>query len=531
MRGNARLFRAAVCQYLHGFCFALAFAVAFALAPSAAATIRYEVSLGQPQQHVFRVRMEIPGVKPGEEVAMPAWNALYQIRDFASHVRDVEIGRISSGDAAAHFAIARELDKQDWSLGTDDPNSTGAQQDESVTYSVAWNEAGPFSTQLDEHHAFINLAEILVYVPDRRGEAVEVDFEDVPFGWRVAAELPSGAQADSFTAPSYDALVDAPVEAGKFDQFGFENGGAHFRVVVDARDWDKALLEEALHRITAYELKLMGGPPFPEYMFLFRIGPYSDVGGGGMEHMNSTAIAASSTSSAAAVAAHELFHAWNVKRIRPQSLAPVDYSKEQYTRALWFAEGVTNTYAAYTLVRTGLWTRDQFYSDLGSQIGELQSRPARKWQSAEESSLDAWFEKYDGYNRPSRSISYYNKGQILGVMLDLAIRDATDDRKSLDDVMRRMNQEYAKAGRYYDDSEGVLRVVNEVAGKDFSDFFRRYVSGTDEIPYDQFLSIAGLRLNLSVSSSGDVTATITENPHASAIERHIRDGMLRGTTE
>ncbi|MDE3109979.1 MAG: M61 family metallopeptidase, partial [Acidobacteriota bacterium] len=458
-------------------------------------------------------------------------NALYQIRDFASHLSDVEVARLSSGDAAAHFTVARELDKQDWSLETDDPNSAGTQQDEAVTYSVEWNEAGPFSTQLDEHHAFINLAEILMYVPDRRGESVEVDFDDVPPGWRVVAELPPGAQADSFTATSYDALVDAPVEAGKFDQFGFDNGGAHFRVVVDAREWDKALLDEALHRITGYELKLMGGPPFPEYTFIFHIGPYSDAGGGGMEHMNSTAIAATSTSSAAAVAAHEFFHAWNVKRIRPRSLEPADFSKEQYTRALWFAEGVTSTYAAYTLVRTGLWSREQFYSDLAAQISELQSRPAREWQSAEESSLDAWFEKYDDYNRPSRSISYYNKGQILGVMLDLAIRDATDNRKSLDDVMRRMNQEYAKGGRYYDDSRGVLDVVNEVAGKDFNDLFSRFVSGTGEIPYDQFLSIAGLQLNLSTSPSGDVTAMIREAPHPTSRQRRIRDGILHGTTE
>lgn len=300
---------------------------------------------------------------------------------------------------------------------------------------------------------------------------------------------------------------------------------------VDSQDWDKSLLSEALHRITSYELKLMGGPPFSEYTFIFHIGPDSDVGGGGMEHMNSTAIAATSTGSAAAIAAHEFFHVWNVKRIRPQTLQPVDYSKEQDTRALWFAEGVTSAYASYTLERTGLWSKQKFYADLASQIAELQSRPARKWQSAEESSLDAWFEKYDDYNLPSRSISYYNKGQILGAMLDLAIRDATDNHKSLDDVMRLMNDEYAKAGKYYDDSEGVLRAVNEVTGKDFSDFFQQYVSGTAEIPYEKFLAIAGLELKLDTAQNGDVNATITEMSHSSGRQRRIRDGVLRGTTE
>jgi predicted metalloprotease with PDZ domain len=532
MRWGKRLHRAGVCGAARNALFAALFgAMAFACAPSAYATIRYEVSLSHPERHTFHVRMEIPDVKLGEEVAMPAWNALYQIRDFAYRVRDVEIARVSSGDPATHFSTAQELDKQDWSLGGQSSNSTSTTADDLVTYSVMWNEPGPFSTQLDSQHAFINLAEILMYLPDRRGESTAIHFENVPSGWKMIAELSHGTSADSFTAPSYDALVDAPVEIGKFDQFEFDNDGAHFRVVVDASDWNKGLLSEALRRITSYELKLMGGPPFSEYMFIFHIGDYSDVGGGGMEHMNSTAISATSTSGAAAIAAHEFFHAWNVKRIRPQSLEPVDYSKEQYTRALWFAEGVTSSYASFTLERTGLWSDKQFYDDLAAQIAQLQSRPARKWQSAEESSLDAWFEKYDDYNLPGRSISYYNKGQILGVMLDLAIRDATDNHKSLDDVMRRMNEEYAKAGRYYDDSQGVLGAVDDVTGREFSDFFRRYVAGTDEIPYQQFLSIAGLRLELETAPNGKITATITEMPHASTRQRRIRNGILRGTTE
>ena len=198
--------------------------------------------------------------------------------------------------------------------------------------------------------------------------------------------------------------------------------------------------------------------------------------------------------SAVTIAAHEFFHAWNVKRIRPQTLEPVDFTKEQYTRALWFAEGVTSTYAAYTLERSDIWPKERFYGDLASQISELDSRPARRWQSVEESSLDAWLEKYDDYHQPDRSISYYNKGQIVGEMLDLAIRDATDNHKSLDDVMRRMNDEYAKKGKYYDDSDGIRAVAEEVAGTSFEDFFQRYVAGTDEISYDKFLGSAGLEL-------------------------------------
>ena len=203
-----------------------------------------------------------------------------------------------------------------------------------------------------------------------------------------------------------------------------------------------------------------------------------------------------------AIAAHEFFHAWNVKRIRPQSLEPVDYTKEQYSRALWFAEGVTSTYGSFALERSGIWTKDKLYDDLAQQVCELQSRPAHKWQSVEESSLDTWFDKYDAYNLADRSISYYNKGQLIGDMLDLAIREATDNHKSLDDVLRSLN-DLAKQGKFYDESAGIRSVVEEVSGTSFEDFFRRYVSGLDEIPYDQFLAHAGLSLKSEFRQSAD----------------------------
>jgi predicted metalloprotease with PDZ domain len=273
---------------------------------------------------------------------------------------------------------------------------------------------------------------------------------------------------------------------------------------VDGKDWRHDRLQSYLQRITKYELQLMGSAPFSEYTFFFHFGPYPEVGGGGMEHANCTAIASSSVESAGATAAHEFFHLWNVKRIRPQTLEPVDYTKEMYTRALWFAEGVTSTYGAYTLERTGLWTKDQFYGDLAGQISELDSRPAHTWQSVEESSLDAWLEKYDDYRQPDRSISYYNKGQIDGVLLDFAIRGATDNHKSLDDVMRRMNEVYAKQGLFYNDSQDVEAAAEDVAGVKFDDFFRRYVAGADEIPYQDFFSAAGLELKVEMHKSADL---------------------------
>jgi len=469
----------------------------------AAGTIGYKISLKDPEQHVFQVSMTIPQPAPETRLAMPAWNALYQVRDFAYRIRNVQVSSLPVSGAPGENLPVRKLDKQTWQIVGGGKNSRVVSSWK-VRYSISWDDAGPFNSQLNARHAFVNFAELLLYVPDRRSEEITVEFDDLPADWRAIAELPTGTTPNSFSAASYDTLVDAPAEIGKFEEFGFEEGGAHFRVVVDAKEWRRDRLENYLRHITAYELQLMGGPPFHRYTFFFHIGPYSESGGGGMEHADCTAIGSSSIESAIATAAHEFFHAWNVKRIRPQTLEPVDFTKEQYTRALWFAEGVTNTYASYTLERSGIWPKERFYADLAAQISELDSRPAHRWQSLEESSLDAWLEKYDEYRQPERSISYYNKGQIVGDMLDLVIRSATDGHKSLDAVMTRMNQAYAKQGKYYDDTNGVRAVAEEVSGTSLDDFFRRYVSGTDEIPYDQFLGPAGLQLKVELHNIADL---------------------------
>ena len=510
----------------------------FAAGP-ASATIKYRVSLAHNEEHLFQVEMEIPNVAQGTEVAMPVWNALYQVRDFAVRIHDLQLVQPAVLNLSAPPAILLAVNKQTWRIVLPQSQGSAAPQGATVIlrYSIEWDDAGPFNSQLDAHHAFVNFAEILLYLPTRRSESTDLAFTDVPAEWKLVAELPSGDEPNSFSAESYDALVDAPLEAGKFSSFSFDNQGAHFRVAVDGDNWNKRNLEDYLRGITSYELRLMGGPPFKEYTFLFHIGPYPDVGGGGMEHSNSTAIAAPSVESAATIAAHEFFHAWNVKRIRPQTLEPVDYSKEQPTRALWFAEGVTSTYGAYTLERAGLWTKDQFYGDLAMQIDDLESRPARRWESAEGSSLAAWLEKYDDYNTPGRSISYYNKGQLIGVFLDLSIRDATDNQKSLDDVLRAMNAEYAKAGKFYDESDGIRQVVEEVSGGDYKSFFQRFVSGTDEIPYQTFLSAAGLELKTQTTESTDLgfrpeaqmnkSVMVTNlEPGSAAEAAGIRDGDI-----
>lgn len=489
---------------------------------NANARIRYTISLAHPEQHIFHVTMQVPNAGRELIVAIPAWNATYQIRDFAYRVTDVKASDSSTSGPNSALRVEK-LDKQTWRISA---AHSGAPQNlgtVAITYQDYWDDPGPFASQLNSHHAFLNLAEVLFYIPTRRSESSEVSYTDLPANWRVAEELPSADAADSFVAASYDGLVDAPAEIGEYKEFGFDEGKAHYRVVVDGDDWNENSLHDALQKIVTYETGMMRDVPFRHYTFFFHFG-FGAASGGGMEHANCTAIGVPSGDSAPGVAAHEFFHLWNVKRIRPQTLQPVDYTKEMWTRALWFAEGVTSTYGAYTLERSGLWSRDQFYDDLARQFTELEGRPAHLTQSAEESSLDTWLDKYNYYDEPQVSISYYNKGQILGVMLDLAIRDATDNHKSLDDVMRAMNRDYAQRGRSYDDSKGVEQEAEAVAGRSFKEFFSDYVAGTKEIPYNDFLRAAGLQADVRQQSVADWGFQIERGANGAATIESVAAG-------
>jgi predicted metalloprotease with PDZ domain len=468
--------------------FLAAFAVFFGLnfGCSSQAAIRYDVSLAHPDQHLFHVTMTIPAVEDHVVVQIPAWNALYQIRDFSAHVQ-----RVEAQQGEKDVAIEK-VDKQTWRI-----NASGTVK---VQYAAYWDEPGPFATQLNQEHAFINPAMILMYVPERRSEQVTFVLMEVPESWQArgpgiqAIEQMDRARNFASTFENYDELADAPIEAGKIEEFKLEGVAPEIWVVAHGDNWKKKQVESDLKRICEYEIKLMGGAPYARYTFILHIGKGAAGAGGGMEHADSTAISVPSGEYLPSLAAHEFFHLWNVKRIRPARLYPIDYAKEQYTRALWFAEGVTNTYASYTLERTGLWSKQQLYHDLGAQITELEGRPANRWQSAEQSSLDAWLEKYLLYNRPEFSISYYTKGQVLGVLLDVLIRDRTNNEKSLDDVLRAMNTEFAQAGKNYRDSEDVRAIVEKIAGVSFEDFFKRYIAGADPLPYQATLKLAGLDL-------------------------------------
>ena len=492
--------------------------LALSARPSAPSAVQYSIILAHPEQHLFHVQMFIRDAHGSLTLQMPAWNALYQIRDFAGRVQEVEF---EESGHAYHSQPAEKIDKQTWRVSGDGLIT--------VEYAVYWDEPGPFATQLNTEHAFINPAMVLMYLPEHRDVPVSVAIltAGIPTEWRPISAMQWGPISDrhglfSWLAEhmTYDQLVDAPIEVGTFKEFAVPGTDGKISAVVHGENWSQRKIEGELSKICNYELKLMDGAPFEHYTFIFHIGRGS--GGGGMEHANSTAIGVPADDFVAGVAAHEFFHLWNVKRIRPATLEPVDFTKEQYTRALWFAEGVTSTYGSYTLLRSGLWNKDRFYGDLSDQISELESRPANHWQSAEESSLDAWLEKYPLYNGPDYSVSYYTKGQVLGVLLDLLIRDRTDNARSLDDVLRGMNNDFAKQGKYYRDSLDIRLEAEKVAGGSFEGFFRDYVAEAKALPYAQVLALAGLELRKGERKSATLGFTV-ERQGTNYIVRSVDD--------
>ena len=474
-----------------------------ALALSHAAT-NYTISLANPEQHLLEVQIILPEGSARRELQLPVWNALYQVRDFAQYVNWVR-----AKDRAGRALAVRELDKSRWQIA-------GAEAGAVVEYQIFADSPGPFGAQFNSHHAFFNLAQVLMYPVDARNAPMVVRFNQVPEGWHIATPLPSAPEG-RYNAESYDRLVDSPVEIGDFRESDFDEGDAHYRVVVDADpvDYDMEQISAMLRKIVAAATIWMDDRPFDSYMFLYHFprGP----AGGGMEHAYSTAIAVNANvvtrapEVLASVTAHEFFHLWNVKRIRPQTLEPVDYTRENYTRALWFSEGCTSTAADIIQLRSGLLDERHFEQELASGIGEFERRPARLTQSAEESSLDAWLEGDAYYRRPERSISYYNKGELLGILLDLVVREASHGQASLREVFRWMNQNYAKKGRFFSDSDGVREAADAVSHTDLGWFFAKYVAGTEEIPWNDFFRGVGLRLVEGKSSTADAGFTASRN--------------------
>jgi len=350
-----------------------------------------------------------------------------------------------------------------------------------------------------------------MYLDGWKRAPAQVTFQ-VPAGWRVATGLvPTTVDSTTYTAPNYDVLIDSPVLLGKFLMYRFSAAGTPHRAVVDlggGRAYAPGVFVDMLQRISTTAIGIFGSAPYTDYTYIFVGGR-----GGGLEHLNSTTIGATTETlarnprGAEAVSAHEFFHAWNVKRIRPVELGPFDYEHEVRTVNLWWSEGVTDYYADVILARAGLDSPDDFVRGLATSIGNYRSNPARGLISPERSSWTAW--DSPAVNN-SQVISYYLQGELLGFLLDLAIRDSTDNAKSLDDVMRYLLDHYAGERGFTRDE--LVAAVRSATGRNFEEFWRLYVSGATEIPWDDYLRAGGWKV--AFTESPDIDARIGSIPPA-----------------
>jgi predicted metalloprotease with PDZ domain len=479
--------------------------------------ISYRLSMPNPASHLFEVRVDVRGLLAATadhvDFQMPRWSpGRYAVFDFAKNVQEASVSPYCKPDTKCERASfrAERLDTQTWRA-----EARGA---DGVTFSYkvfADDLSGTFS-QLDARHANFNGGSVFVYVVGHKQDATSLKI-DAPAGWKIINGGSKGTGQSEFNFPNYDLLIDTPTEiAPDFNVQTFDVAGKTYRVVIHSMGGDeggrRAELAKSVERIVRVETERMPTPDYEQYTFLFHFDPTARRGDG-MEHLNSTQIIETGLlanrdvyEGALSTAAHEFFHVWNVKRMRPVGLGPWDFTRPVVTRGLWIAEGFTNYYGKLSLRRAGIWDDEQLFKSYAAAIGGIENAQGSKLTSAVEASILAPFidrsMSDQRTNLANTVVSYYPKGETLAVVLDLLIRGRTKGRASLDDVMRRAYEEFylkSASDSYYLKGRGYTveefeRVASEAAGFDLSDFFRRHVYGVEPPPYDEALAYMGLRM-------------------------------------
>ncbi len=463
---------------------------ATAAAKSVAPTINYTISMSKPWTHLLEVEMRLDWANMPEkvELKMPVWTpGSYLIREYARHVED-----FAANNASGNILTWQKTNKNTWQI------DTKAAKQIVVKYNVYANELTVRTNELNADHAFFNNAALLMFPKDQLNAPSTVKV--VPFGnWKVATGLPKVVgQTNAFRAENFDVLYDSPFEVGDFKEISFDVQGKPHRYVVEGEgnyDLQKITVDTA--KIVEEGYKIFGDLPYNDYLFILNL-----RGGGGLEHLNSTALQwnkfgfkpESRYRDFLTLVAHEYFHLWNVKRIKPDALGPFDYENENYTKLLWVAEGGTAYYEGLLVQRAGLMSDKDFLASKATQIQALQNRPGRFETSLENASFDAWIKYYrPDENAVNNQISYYDKGEIVNFLLDIEIRKASNGAKSLDDVMRYLYAEFAKKNKNYT-PEDFQKIAETTAGKSLDDFFNKYVRGREEIDYNSILNGIGLQL-------------------------------------
>lgn len=477
-------------------------------------TLHYELSFESPNTHLMNVTIRASSLKGATaDFAMPDWApGSYYLQNYAANVQQFRATG-ANGKALGW----RKTDSQTWRV--DLAGSDYA----TIQYQIFGNTLRNNQAQYDELHAFIGGPSVWMYLVGGKERPIELAVS-VPAGWKIATGMDHTSD-HTFQAADYNWFADAPLEISNFVEKDFEVRGTTYHVIVhnieSNKDFSKftADLQKAVENIVSMFAPVASvgeqAAPFKDYYFLFHIWPAT---GGGLEHLNSTQIDFSKDwddkSPAEGfgtqydlklfVTAHEFFHAWNVKRLRPRPLGPFDYSQMVHTSSLWISEGLTSYYGALALVRAGVIPPQQYLDGIGKLLTKFDGEPGRAERSIEDTSWDTWFPNagvlQQKTNLANTWYSYYDGGQVMGHVLDFAIREKTNNRKSLDDWIRLLYFRYAlpKPGFEPDDA---IRVASEVAGSDLSDIFQNYISGKDSIPYEKYFAYAGISVEAKVDPS------------------------------
>jgi predicted metalloprotease with PDZ domain len=456
--------------------------------------VNYTATLDKrPTSHFVHIGLTVnSGGAVSIGVAMPAWSpGAYGVHNAWRNVQE-----FSATDETGAPLKFEKTDKQTWRIYRGNGGTITAR------YKV-------YLRDYNDESCYLRGPSVFMYVLGKRPYPLEGPVKlklEAPAQWRIQTGMDAGSEPNTFVADSYDTFVDASIVLGAdWEQTQFEYQGVpYYLVFLGKGNYDKEKMTRDTKTFVSSLVDLMGGAPYKKYVFFLR--PRAGTGSGGLEHLNSTDMSFSAWANHSTwevyrqflfVAAHEFFHLWNVKRIRPAILGPFDYSHEQNTRNLYVSEGMTSYWAAVGLKRSGLWSRADYFENLAKQISELQTAPGRKIMSVELASWDTW-NRAD--NAQNNRIDYYNKGELLGNLLDLDIRHRTGNQRSLIDVFLYLLKNYGLPKPGFEEVRGFRDAVELITRQaapsnfDFGDFFAKYVSGVEEIPWNDFLEYAGLML-------------------------------------
>jgi len=480
-------------------------AAAAVLQAQALPPIVYTVSAPAPDTHYIEVEARVPtGGRSAVDLMMPVWSpGFYRVENYADRVDQL---RARAEDGAP--LDVEKTERNRWRV------QTGSRALVVVSYRVFCNQRSVTTNYVGEDYAVLNGAPSFVTLVETAHRPHEVRIELPPRWTRAMTGLdaaPDG-RPNHFLAADYETLVDSPIMAGDLGVHEFVVAGKPHYVVSagDTAGWDAEGATRDLATYVAEVHRFWGFLPYDKYVFLlvFR------QGGGGLEHKNSTLSTVAARPgpgmwAGVGLLSHEYFHLFNVKRLRPVELGPFDFEHPPRTASLWIAEGVTSYYSSLLVERAGLHTRGDYLASLSALIARLQNAPGRLQQSVEQSSLEVWGNSNSGVNPSAATVSYYDKGQILGLLLDAKIRRATSGGRSFDDVMKRAYERYAGARGYTADE--FRAAAEEVAGVDLRGWFARSVSSTDELDYSDLLEAYGLRFTTVDGPSGAWTLAVRDD--------------------